>query len=197
MINKKNVLGKVPDQLGVKDAIHTAIVAVRAGAPIRPGQRCGPNERREFVPSDAGPGVADPFLRSTISTGDSFWLLLAQDEIPNVQYVWDHPTIDFSPPSVDPVKNRCIQEFATAFGVSYEQLMDAAKYVVANGVPLPYPGNLPEDAIKQANHNARYDFWSEWSDETGHEFENYGTICCPEYDYPECGVFKVAKRAEQ
>lgn len=32
MINKKNLLGKTPDELGAKDAIHVAIVAVRAGA---------------------------------------------------------------------------------------------------------------------------------------------------------------------
>ncbi len=37
MINKKNLLGKAPHELGDKDAIHVAIVAVRAGIVITPG----------------------------------------------------------------------------------------------------------------------------------------------------------------
>ena len=47
MINKKNVLGKRPQEFGVKDAVHVAIVSVHAGRPIQPGQRVG--QRREIM----------------------------------------------------------------------------------------------------------------------------------------------------
>jgi hypothetical protein len=89
VINKKNVLGKAPFDLGTKDAIHVAIVAVRAGQLVQPGQRCGLNEHREAVPNEKGVGVADPFVKGPILTGTSFWLLMAQDEVPNVQHVWE------------------------------------------------------------------------------------------------------------
>jgi hypothetical protein len=63
MINKRNLLGKTPEELGTKDAVHAAIVAVRAGQPIRPGQRCSINIDGEAVPDVNGVGVADPFLK--------------------------------------------------------------------------------------------------------------------------------------
>lgn len=33
-----------------------------------------------------------------------------------------------------------------------------------------------------------YDIFSEWTDESGFEFENQGTACCPEYYNPR-GLF--------
>ena len=108
MINKKNVLGKAPEELGIKDAIHTAIVSVRAAQAMEPGTKCNLNSDREAIPSSKGIGVADPFLKKTILRGQTFWMLLGQTEVPNVQHVWDHD-IDFSPPTVEPKLNRTIK----------------------------------------------------------------------------------------
>jgi hypothetical protein len=192
VINKKNLLGKEPAELGAKDAIHTAIVAVRAGSPIQPGQRCGPNEHREFVPNAKGPGVADPFRKGVIARGKPFWLLLCQDEIPNVQHVWEHPKVDFSPPDREPVKNRTLEEAAKTFGVTYEQVMEAASFVVDEGDPATYPGSLtPHELDAALDDFGKYDFWSEWADEVMHEFPQEGSACCPEYDYPYSRLFKV------
>jgi hypothetical protein len=191
MINKKNLLGKEPDSLGLKDAIHTAIVAVRAGGPIKPGQRCGLNKDREAVPDAKGPGVADPFLKTNLTRGQSFWLLLCQDEVPNVQHVWEHPSVDFTPPTIETKRNSTLAEYADDFGVTYEQLMAAAAYVVAEDQLAPYPGNKSGVEVETANDKI-YDLWYEWSDETGHEFENEGTACCPEYAHPNCGgLFQI------
>ncbi len=44
MINKKNLLGRPPDELGLKDAVHVAIASVRAACAINPGQRCKIND---------------------------------------------------------------------------------------------------------------------------------------------------------
>jgi hypothetical protein len=188
VINKKNLLGKEPAELGAKDAIHTAIVAVRAGSPIQPGQRCKLNEHREAVPDAKGVGVADPFRYDVIARGKPFWLLLCQDEIPNVQHVWEHPKVDFSPPTRTPVMNLTLAETAKQYGVTYEQVMDAAKHVLENDSPATYPGTLTLDEL-DAIELDRYDFWPEWAGEVFHEFENQGSECCPEYDYPRCELF--------
>lgn len=194
MINKKNLLGKAPQSLGDKDAIHVAIVAVRAGRLIKPGERCGMNEHREAVPDDKGIGVADPFRKENILTGQPFWLLINQDAVPNVRHVWDHPSVDFSPPTREIPRNREIQAAAAHWGVTYEQIMDACAFVVAKDKPAPYPGDKTADELGElAESFEDYDLWSEWSDETGHEFENYGTACCPEYAYPEVHLFTAAK----
>ncbi len=192
MINKKNLLGKRPEELGAKDAIHTAIVAVRAGGPIEPGQRCGLNEFREAIPNPKGPGVADPFVKGTIMTGQSFWLLLAQDEVPNVQHVWQHPDLDFSPPTRETVKNELLEEIAGTLRVTYEQLMAACAHAAENNDPATYPGTLSEEELDEAWVRVdTYDLWAQWSEEASFEFENEGSACCPEYCYPECELFKV------
>lgn len=190
MINKKNVLGKTPDELGIKDAIHTAIVSVRAGSPIKPGQRCGPNKDREFVPNGKGPGVADPFRKAPIGTGDAFWLILDQDAVPNVQHVWEHPTVDFAPPTKPVKRNAAIEDVAKLYGVTYEQAMAAVDYVLEHGESAPHPGGMTQEQIEELDFES-YDFWSEWSDEVGHEFENQGSACCPEYEYPDGDLFEV------
>jgi len=192
VINKKNVLGKTPEELGDKDAIHVAIVAVRANRAIEPGAKCSLNADREAIPDHKGIGVADPFRKKTILRGETFWLLMAQDSIPNVQHHWEHPTIDFSPPTVPAQKNRYIQMAADAYGVTYEQIMEAATSVVENRKSADYPATGTKedlDAVEEEEFE-RYDFWSSWSDETLYEFENYGSACCPEYQYPEISLFK-------
>lgn len=192
MINKKNVLGKHPFDLGVKDAIHTAIVSVRAGAAVRPGQRCGLNEFNEAVPKADGPGVADPFLNSGISCGQFFWMLLEQDAVPNVRHEWEHPTVNFAPPTREAQQNKWIARSAAELGVTYQQLMDACAHVIEHGEPMGYPGTLTAEELETALDKAdSHDIWSEWSNETGYEFENEGTSCCPEYSYPDESFFSV------
>lgn len=187
MINKKNVLGKHPEELGVKDAIHTAIVSVRAGACVQPGQRCGLNEFNEAVPNPKGPGVADPFLRSPVTRGESFWLLLDQDSVPNVQHVWEHPTVNFAPPTREAQQNKWLAKYADALGVTYQQLMAACDHVVKTDTAAKYPGTKAADELDKALDEEvdMYEVWSEWAGESGHEFANHGSACCPEYAYPE------------
>jgi hypothetical protein len=191
MINKKNVLGKEPDDIGVKDAIHTAIVSVRAGCPIQPGARCKLNENREAVPDDKGIGVADPFRKDVILRGAAFWLLMGQTEVPNVQHVWDNG-IDFTAPTVEVKRDRYLVECAEKFGVTYEQVMEAAAFVVRRDFPAPYPGAKTEDELEEINDEIeKYELFMAWADETLHQFENTGTDCCPEYEYPRCRLFRI------
>lgn len=182
MINKKNLLGKAPIELGDKDAIHVGIVSVRAGAAITPGAKCKLNADREAISDEKGIGVADPFLKKIIMKGQSFWLLLNQDEISSVRHDWDHPTVDFSPPTIEVKRNPYIQVAADLFGVTYQQIMDAAAYVVEHDKPAPYPGTKDIDEVE--DEFDRYDFWAEWAGETLYEFPNYGSECCPEHEYP-------------
>lgn len=185
MINKKNLLGKTPQELGVKDAIHVAIVAVRAAHSISRGSRCDLNKYREAISSEKGCGIADPFTKNDIfKTGDVFWLLLDQDEVPNVQHQWDHPSIDFTPPVREPVMDEAIQRAANSLGLTYPQLMNVCEALVYKK-PVVYNGTLTPDKLNTAiDEIETSDLWWAWSEETGYIFENQGTGCCPEYNYP-------------
>lgn len=200
MINKKNLLGKTPETLGVKDAIHTAIVSVRAACRIEPGATCDINKDGEAVPSSKGCGIADPWLKE-INTGDNLWLILNQDEVPNVQHVWEHPKHTFAPPTREIKYNSYLKGAADSLGVTYQQLMAAAEQVVDKDKSTLYPGTLnfyekdedgdyilDFDTVLEESFD-KYDFWSYWSDETGYVFENTGSACCPEHEYPDTPLF--------
>ena len=181
MINKKNLLGKAPFDLGEKDAIHVAIVSVRAGQVISPGQGVKLNEYNEAIPCNGRKGrlgVADPFRYSGIARGEYFWLLLSQDAVPNVKHVWEHESVDFSPPTREVELNRWIKQTAEEAKVPYEVLMAAASQMIRTEKQTPHPDPQIEDLDW-------YAFWSEWSEETDYEFENYGSHCCPQYEYPD------------
>jgi len=191
MINKKNLLGKQPFDLGIKDAIHTAIVSVRAARPLQPGQRCGLNEHGEAVPDKNGPGVADPFLKSPILLGQAFWLLLNQDSVPNVMHVWEHPEISFAPPKREVQYNRILQRYADSFGVTYAQLIEAGRDIVRFNNVVSYPGTKTREELAGAFEDFdEYEFWREWAGEVLHDFPNGGTECCPEYFYPSGYLFR-------
>lgn len=180
MINKKNVLGKEPPAVGVKDAVHVAIVAVRAGHALNPGDRIGLNSFNEAVRDNKGPGVVDTALKTRVMVGDVFWMLLDQEEVPNVAHHWEHPTVKFEPPTREVVLNQYLARHAARMRVTYKQLMEACAHVMKHGQAAPYPGDgMPDDV-----NDDLYGVWSEWADETGTEFENNGSECCPEYDYP-------------
>ncbi len=200
MINKKNVLGKVPHNLGDKDAIHVAIVAVRAAQLITPGQKCSLNKDREAVPDNKnGIGVADPFVKSNIKRGQEFWLLLNQDEVPNVKHVWEHPNVDFSPPIKNKSMNQCIKDYAEQIGCDYDDLIDICteivdssriNYAIFDGNEFSLSPDYPDGDYSEIED--LWDLWSEWAEETGYEFENEGSACCPEYDYPRTQFLKKA-----
>lgn len=199
MINKKNLLGKTPNELGDKDAIHVAIVAVRAGRLIKPGEKCSINKDKEAIPSEKGVGVADPFVKKNIRRGETFWLLLNQDAVPNVRHVWEHPDVDFSPPIKEASKNGMIEEYAKELGCDYNDLLNLCSEIVNDsssrdivvvrdgkiGTEEEYPDSELFEEVEDL-----YDLWSEWGEETGYEFENMGSECCPEYDYPRVEFFK-------
>lgn len=190
-INKRSYLGTTPVALGIKDAIHVAIVSVRAGAAMEPGAHIKLNEDREAVPStpqDAF-GVANPYLTETIERGQNIWALMKMEEIPNVTHHWDHTELNFEPPG-DFKQNEYMEQYATELGVTYKQLMDACKCKVNDGNSSIYQGSLSKAKLDKIQDNIDSDIWYTWAEEVGYEFDNIGSECCPEHDYPDTRLFE-------
>lgn len=82
--------------------------------------------------------------------------------------------------------NRWLKRIADTLGVTYEQLMEAGQKAYETDSPVPYNGTLSEEEFERVIEDEfeSYDFWSSWSDETHTEFDNDGSTCCPEYNYP-------------
>lgn len=185
MINKRKYLGKCPDELGVKDAVHVAIVSCVAGKAIEPGARVILNNDGQAVPSEKGFGVADPFV-GMIARGQNFWVMMDPDSVVTVSHSWEH-SVPFTATPAPVKRNSLLVGYANSIGVTYDQLIQACSSYVKTDRKSPYPGVLSEETVEQQVEDAVEisDMWYEWSNETGYEFENEGTECCPEYTYPD------------
>lgn len=194
MINKKNHLGRKPEKLGIRDAIHTAIVALRAGCFLRRADYIKINTDGEAVCSSMkdSVGVVNPFLKeSCLRAGDWFWAVMNMEDIPNVVHYWEHPNHTFESPKCEVKKNATLKEYADTLQVSYEQLMSALDSFVEDERQVAYPGTLTEDELDSAYDKiSKYEMWTEWESESDYEFENCGTSCCPEYEHPSVRIFK-------
>lgn len=196
MINKKNHLGYKPELLGIKDAVHIAIVSLRAGKPLKRAGYFKMNENGEAIPSSKKEsiGVVDPFLEDNICTGDNFWGVINMYDIPNVRHDWTHPTQSFEAPTIPVRHNQRLENIAKSLGVTYESLMKACKQMAFEREPVVYNGTLSKEELDdKMNEIYKWDLFSEWSEETGYEFENIGTDCCPEYHYPEGHIYRFEK----
>jgi hypothetical protein len=184
-INPQITLGRKPEEVGVKDAIHIAIVSCRAGEYLTSSEKVTLNEHREAVaPQDGAKhiGIVDPFLKGSLAKGDIFWMVMIPKQDQVVRHVWEHK-LDFSAPERAVQECEYLAPYAKELGVTYSELMHAADMLVNGGETPKYTGSLTDEKLESVLDDM-YNFWSEWADETGNEFENIGSMCCPEHDYP-------------
>jgi len=187
-INKKNLLGKNPIDVGIKDAVHVAIVSLVAGTALPCGCRIKLNCDNQAIPARDGDkdsfGVVSPWS-GRIARGERFWALMDPDSVAAVEHTWDCD-IDFSVKPKLVEENGYIADVAKKCGVTYEQMMQACKTFIDTERPANYPGTLSEETVEEeTDSDDLYTLWSEWSEETGYEFDNMGSECCPEYEYPD------------
>ena len=185
-INKRTLLGKPPETLGEKDAVHTAIVALRAGECLNRADWFKINEHGEAVEArnkKESVGVVDPFRDVMIPAGESFWGVIDQKDIPNVKHVWEHPKHTFEAPTREVEKQYTVAEYAKDLKIPYDQLLKDLETVAKTGSSIEYTGPLTEEELEEVQGDLD-ELWSEWGWWCAWEFENYGSMCCPEYEYP-------------
>src|ERR1700678_3669876 len=92
----------LPPDVGGRDAVHVAVIAVTAGQPILPGSHIGfrspgdaGEDREGFAVHCYKPiGIADPFIEQLIPAGARFWLYLYPRTITGLSHRWSHPAFD-------------------------------------------------------------------------------------------------------
>lgn len=131
-------LGTIIDETAGRDAIHLAVEPSVAAVRLFPGQDVG------FVEGGMGPcnkpvGIVDPFLKSTVSPGQHFWLLIYPRQITSLRHVWEHPSFpgaaqaaEALPPPERKLSQKehseaWIRSFADNVGLDYEEVMDGAR----------------------------------------------------------------------
>lgn len=72
------VLGTVPQDGAMRDAVHVAILPMVATRELQPG---------EHLRS----GIVDPFIKGPVRPGERYWILLYPQTVTSLRHVWEHP----------------------------------------------------------------------------------------------------------
>ena len=81
----------LPHDVGGRDAVHVAVIAATAARKLAPGQDVGFIDGERAGTVDQPIGIVDPFLKSTVKTGQRFWLYLYPRTITGLSHKWTHP----------------------------------------------------------------------------------------------------------
>ena len=91
-------LGTIIDDTQGRDAIHVAVIAVRASQRLFPGQDVGVEDGEASPKAGTLVGIVDPFLKQPVQVGEWFWMLLYPRTITSLRHVWSHPALPDEPP---------------------------------------------------------------------------------------------------
>ncbi len=96
MAKREIELGKRCYSDDVRDAIHVAVVPVRAGDDLMPGEHVGLDINKDARTGKGVEhiGVVDPFGRDVIEKGTWFWLMMYPGIVTDLRHNWNHPALE-------------------------------------------------------------------------------------------------------
>lgn len=129
-------LGQLIEGQQYRDAIHVAVAPMIAAQNLEPGDHVGfvePHSQAVGYSKDAL-GIVDPFLKVKVPKGSQFWLFLYPNSITSLRHDWTHPAFGASVASdMAADSRRWIEDWASSYGVGYEEIMGAAKAFIEHG----------------------------------------------------------------
>jgi hypothetical protein len=84
-------LGEIPNEKGIRDALHIAVISLPAGEFLEPGDWVRIyNGMVVGCDKDESIGVVDPFRRY-VSKNELVWVCLNPNTVTSVHHYWEHP----------------------------------------------------------------------------------------------------------
>lgn len=128
-----------------RDATHVAVVPMTASVVLLPGNRVN----AEGLPLAPHVGIVDPFLDCIVKAGERFWCYLFPGTVTGMRHEWQHPAFPTTsvvappPATLTPTIKTALQhqsdsetwlrKFADSYGMSFEDLLDAADQYAQHG----------------------------------------------------------------
>lgn len=129
-------IGKLITGEAFRDAIHIAVVPLKAFRSLNPGEHVGLTENGEADNlSESLVGIVDPYLPNRVPRGGMFYLFLYPKSITSLRHEWTHPAFDDVKLASAPVpelsekekSEAWLQDIADRCGVDYHRMIGAAE----------------------------------------------------------------------
>jgi hypothetical protein len=175
-------LGEIlPNAWAPRDAVHVAVIPMRAGSLLRPGQHVGVFKGEAWA-ADGEPGqpaaigVVSPFLIQDVLKGQCFWLMIYPGTITSLRHQWEHPAFPGhheASPEERAESEAWLREF---FGTKYDEARTPAypeeiEKILRGETPCVYG---------RGEHRAPSEFWFHLERLTGHrevDPEDFFFVC--------------------
>lgn len=141
MQNVPNV-GRLATPAARRDAIHVAVAPAIAAERLAPGQHVSLGSDGQAIGSGDLVGIVDPFLATSVESGQTFWLFLYPNTVTSLRHEWTHPAFPADRTISDhemwlrvyAVKMNCYDEPEEAFRRLIESLK--SRKLLAHGSDL-------------------------------------------------------------
>ncbi len=119
------VLGQLIETPQMRDAIHVAVIPMKASEMLRPAQRVGVVADGIAGPATEVVGIVDPYLIDVVPKDAVFWLCLLPNTVTGMRHHWSHPAFEPLATVIDEktVSVAWLKKAAISLGVDYETLI--------------------------------------------------------------------------
>ena len=124
------VLGRLIATPQNRDAIHVAVIPMKAAEALKPGQRVGVVREGVAGPSDIVRGIVDPYLEHDVPKDATFWMCLLPNTVTGMRHHWSHPAFSASDVSTSEMWLRCYATRANSYDTpeeAFQRLLDGLR----------------------------------------------------------------------
>ena len=162
-----DTLGGLPPQNNTRDAVHVAIVAVKAARDLMPGDHVSIDGSRQGKKI----GIVDPFRDGIIKEGELFWLCLYPNTITGMRHHWTHPLFDGQRTEDKREESRLwLEEQCEPLNMTFSELTRTGGHLRGEYV-------LDNEADSHWS-NISHEFWDHLERYLGTPIENRGGFTC-------------------
>lgn len=114
-------LGKLALGQEGRDAVHVAVIPMKADRPLNPGTHLNANGGigGKLV------GIVDPFLGSRVNAGEWFYLCLYPNTVTSLRHEWTHPAFPGTTVAISE-SEKWLRNFCRKNSADYEELVEYA-----------------------------------------------------------------------
>lgn len=164
-------LGSKAKVLGIRDAVHVAMISVMASTELKPGQHVGVDKTGKYSTLENPIGIVDPFLTNNVKQHDGFYLCLYPNTVKGMVHHWLHPSF---PDNLGMDKSASIDflmDVARSLHIEYD-------YMISEDWPIAKGELVCDNGRCEVWEDIADEFWKHYEIVTGRVIKDQGTYTC-------------------